>query len=290
LKRREKELMECSLAQGTRIHYQKELQWFLAFRDDQVEGEERVRRYITWMEMIGRGGSVPTALAAISRAAVEKGQQDVTKGKRVQIVAEGIARVVARRKKPLDRDPFPVQALEALQQKEGGSTKTRDMALLALGIRGMRRANELCFLRREDVTIKEGMMKVHIRRQKNDQLGRGMTLFIERTDSVICPVKLMELYLQERGDGAGWLFVTATGRQMSTGAVSSLVKRAAEVAGLEGHYSSHSLRIGGATAALEGGMSKEQIKAIGGWSGEAVERYMRAREVAQLRASRLMGF
>ena len=37
-------------------------------------------------------------------------------------------------------------------------------------------------------------------------------------------------------------------------------------------------------------MTKEQIKAIGGWSSDAVEKYMRGAEAIQVRASGCMGF
>lgn len=288
---REMELIDASLAKGTRIRYQKEWNWFQQFRPTGLSGEEKVRKYITWMERIGRGGSVPTALAAISRKSVELGLPDWTRNGRIKILADGIAREVAKKKIPLERDPLPVAAVhQYLLNEQNSACKRRDAALVALGIRGMRRANELCNLRMEDVTFREGMMMVKIRRQKNDQLGRGLTLFIERTHSASCPVMLMEEYLKLRGEDHGWLFLSVDGRQLSTAAVSSIVKRVADVAGVKGRFSSHSMRIGGATAAMEGGMTKEQIKAIGGWSGEAVERYMRAREVAQLKASTLMGF
>ena len=113
---------------------------------------------------------------------------------------------------------------------------------------------------------------------------------MEATGGDICPVKLLREYLQWRGDQPGPLFLDHKGGQLSTGAISSLVRRMAKENGFDGCYSSHSLRIGGATAAMEGGMSKEQIQAIGGWTSEAVQRYLRAREAMQLRASHCMGF
>ena len=61
------------------------------------------------------------------------------------------------------------------------------------------------------------------------------------------------------------LFPSVTGRSISGQAVNAIVKRVANHAGLVGRYSGHSMRIGGATAALQGGMSMEQIRAIGGW-------------------------
>jgi site-specific recombinase XerD len=153
----------------------------------------------------------------------------------------------------------------------------------------MRRASELRDLRRTDVTINNNMLTMLIRRQKNDQLAKGQQVFIEATHTILCPVDLMRRYIAKTSSKSEWLFINKDGHKISTSAISSIVRKAAAAVGVDGHFSSHSLRIGGATAALEGGMSKEQIKAIGGWSSEAVEKYMRARAVAQLGVSAKMG-
>jgi site-specific recombinase XerD len=120
-------------------------------------------------------------------------------------------------------------------------------------------------------------------------VAKGMCVIIEPTGSPACPVALMKRFLRQRGDGKGWLFTDFRGKQLTTGAITSIVKKIADRTNCLGHFSSHSLRIGGATAALEGGMSKEQIKAIGGWGSDAVERYMRATEAIYTHASTRMG-
>ena len=77
---------------------------------------------------------------------------------------------------------------------------------------------------------------------------------------------------------------------LTVSAMTSIVKRFAEHAGLNERYMAHSIRIGGATAAMKGGMTFEQIQAIGGWVSEAVRLYMRSVGMAELGASALMGF
>jgi hypothetical protein len=49
------------------------------------------------------------------------------------------------------------------------------------------------------------------------------------------------------------------------------------------------LRIGGATATMEGSMTVEQVMTIGGWRSNAVLRYIRAHETASVGASLWMG-
>jgi hypothetical protein len=71
--------------------------------------------------------------------------------------------------------------------------------------------------------------------------------------------------------------------------VNTLVKKVAVVAQLKGRYTGHSLRIGGATAALKGGLSIDQIRSIGDWTSDAVLFYLRANAVAEIKGSRRMG-
>ncbi len=79
------------------------------------------------------------------------------------------------------------------------------------------------------------------------------------------------------------------GSQLSGQAVSAIVKRVAKNAGLVGRYSGHSLRIGGATAALQGGMTMEQIRSIGDWESKAILFYLRSIAAANNKASTKMG-
>jgi len=50
-----------------------------------------------------------------------------------------------------------------------------------------------------------------------------------------------------------------------------------------------SLQIGGATAVMMAGLTREQIMMIGGWSSAAVDRYLWALEMTRLRVSARMG-
>jgi len=59
-------------------------------------------------------------------------------------------------------------------------------------------------------------------------------------------------------------------------AISSIVVKMATKAGFVGKFSSHSLRIGGASAAVKGGLTVEQVKAIGGWVSGSWEDYLRS--------------
>jgi hypothetical protein len=67
------------------------------------------------------------------------------------------------------------------------------------------------------------------------------------------------------------------------------VKKVAKEAGAPGRFASQSLRIGGATAGVAGGLDYAEITAIGNWKSASAIRYMRARAAAERGASRRMG-
>ena len=77
---------------------------------------------------------------------------------------------------------------------------------------------------------------------------------------------------------------------MSASAVSPIFRRIAQDAGVRGPFSGHSLRIGGASAALSGGLSVDQVKAVGGWKSDAVKQYLAPVLLQSDSVSQLMGF
>ncbi len=78
------------------------------------------------------------------------------------------------------------------------------------------------------------------------------------------------------------LFPSISGGKLNGPAVNAIVKRIAAHAELKGRYT-------GATAALQGGMAMEQIRAIGGWESKAVLLYLRSIAAANNGASFKMG-
>ena len=61
---------------------------------------------------------------------------------------------------------------------------------------------------------------------------------------------------------------------METTDISYILKQVAKWTHVEGNFSSHSLRIGGASEASFAGFSEAAIKAIGDWN--SVDRYFRS--------------
>jgi len=83
-----------------------------------------------------------------------------------------------------------------------------------------------------------------------------------------------KVVLEWGGQEEGLLFRAAQGGRLSTQAITLICQRMVAVAGLKVRVSSHSLQIGGATAAMMEGLIREQIMKIGGWSSAAMDRYL----------------
>lgn len=277
---------------------------------------ETVGRFIAWRVRQGAGGSVSRDLAAIRSKHIERGFSDPCADPWVQRVGAGAKRgAAASRMMGEERLALPVSAVEKLLEivpvslgiraGEEGSVSTqrqlsqvlalRDAAIISLGLRLMRRGGELAAIKLTDVEARGDGITVTIRQSKTDQLGVGLRLPVEPSGAATCPVSLLQRWLVvrhvlvARGRGTDSLFVSSTGTGLSTGAVASIVRRAAAAAGLEGRFSAHSLRIGGATAALGAGASLAMIQSVGGWSSDAVHRYLRPASAASSNLTAAMG-
>ena len=157
----------------------------------------------------------------------------------------------------------------------------------------MRRANEISKFKRKDFVKSDGMWFVKVSSQKNDQMATGAEIPIESSGNFWTdPVKILDEFFEgENFQPQDLVFQSAKkNKPITTNAISQIVKRIAAEAGFKGRFSSHSLRIGGATAAMMGGMSLEQIMAIGNWKSAAVNMYLRALGSAKAGASKKMGF
>ena len=137
-----------------------------------------------------------------------------------------------------------------------------------------------------DVTrVSEDVTMVKIKQTKTrsrDHLHNGKP-FVRDKGNPLCPVTALESYMastpiREGEDPTSTaLFRHEDGSAVSGDDLTKFVKIAAKAIGLEpDYYSGHSLRIGGATAALACKSGDEySVKVLGMWVGEAVQLYTR---------------
>lgn len=154
--------------------------------------------------------------------------------------------------------------------------RTRDRALLTLGVAAALRRGELVALNVGDLRLDgDSGLVVVVRSSKTDQEGEGAEIAIPRGgDADTCPVRAVQAWLEAAGldgepEAAAFWWVDRHGnlRERLTGhAVSEIVKRCAERAGYDrALFSAHGTRAGLATAAAEAEVPLDQIMRHGRW-------------------------
>ncbi len=130
-----------------------------------------------------------------------------------------------------------------------------------------------------DVAVVKGsasMVRIHLKRSKCDQLGRGVDIFVGRTHSELCPVSATLHYVGLRGPTPGPFFIFADRSPLTKFKFVARLREALTSLGLRScDYAGHSFRIGAATAAAQAGLEDSVIQSLGRWSSDAFLRYIR---------------
>ena len=120
------------------------------------------------------------------------------------------------------------------------------------------------------------LVSLFLRRAKTDPFGKGISIFLGKSGSTLCPVLAVLSYLAVRPNSEGPLLVRSDGSPLTRDQFVRLVKRALSVANIDSSaYSGHSFRIGAASAAAAAGVPAYVIKALGRWESEAYHVYIR---------------
>ena len=104
-----------------------------------------------------------------------------------------------------------------------------------------------------------------------------MTCFprdVSYTWGVLCPISAILAYLHLREPSSGPLFIDTHGRPLTRSRLSSFIQSVLQGAGIPGKFSSHSFRIGTATAAAQCGIPDHLIKTMGRWTSDAYQLYV----------------
>ena len=112
-------------------------------------------------------------------------------------------------------------------------------------------------------------IRVHLKRSKCDQFGKGVNVFVGRTNTPICPVAAILAYIAVRGASEGPFFRLASGQPLSKLKFVSSFRQALQAIGLPYQdFAGHSFRIGAATAAAKAGT-------LGRWNSATFFTYIR---------------
>ena len=160
--------------------------------------------------------------------------------------------------------------------------------VITLAMRCMSRGGEIANLEVGDLEfVNEG---IKIRFKKTKARERGRRVFIERSNSISCPVALVERFLELRQVDPEFVGMKHLFGKFLTSTITGWLRTLAKRFGFAGNYSSHSLRIGGASQAVIAGFSCEMIMLMGDWTSDAVDRYLRSGVQSGRNISSQMGF
>lgn len=251
-------------------------------------------------------GAAKLALAAIAHAVKMEFGFDLWRHAHFRAFHKGVEKhaniVLEKRPK---RSPLPASAIAHFVLSPPKGISAYDHALMAavcaVGLRCMRRADELCNLfEHQLISVDQRTAKIRVATSKTDPTGaQNFEIVFEAGESAADPIACLERYLSvAKGRSlAGWrgnsqcrLFTFSGGRPLVSSDITRFVRVIAQNAQLEGHWTSHSIKIGGLNEAIAAGLSLEQILAIGGWkASSSVAAYVRSQIGARIGASARMG-
>ncbi len=120
------------------------------------------------------------------------------------------------------------------------------------------------------------VVRVFLARAKTDPFGKGVDIFLGRTEAPVCPVIALVHYLASRPARPGPLFTWADGSPLSQPQFVRAIRVVLDSSGMEANkYAGHSFRIGAATTAARAGLPAYLIKTLGRWQSEAYLVYIR---------------
>ena len=133
------------------------------------------------------------------------------------------------------------------------------------------------------------IVRVRLRRAKTDPFGEGVSIYVGRTGTSLCPVSALLNLMAVRPQSEGPLFVHEDSSPLTRSRFVHLTKHALRLANIDATgYSGHSFRIGAATAAAAAGIPAYYIKMLGRWQSEAYYSYIRTPRESLASVSQLL--
>ena len=128
----------------------------------------------------------------------------------------------------------------------------------------------LCY---EDVDFKDDYIHINIKASKTDPFQTGSMIRLAPNSSSTCPVKALKQYMSVQPSKTGPLFSFQGGKYLTRKDISNVLHEFLphNTKGI----SSHSFRIGAASAAASTGYPRWLIRSLGRWSSDCFQNYIR---------------
>ena len=296
------EFVVQSRAEATMKQYSVALKrvWFYGQKTERTVfrwGEGEVCAFL--MDLSALGGSenlMKQSLAVIAMVFEAMGRPSPTKSLLVgQVKKASVKRRVVKKIKP--RAVMKLQDLVIMVENlyKGPSTRVKAVDRRCLVMQlflflGMKRFSDIRLVKVKDVVFKRnGSVEVSVGKTKTDQAGRGSKfVMVGSKKRRVFAADILRWYIESlslgsedfvfpslRGDSYGG--VKARGEAVAYGEALADLRKVCKRLGLP-QLTLHSARIGAATEGAKAGVSREFLKACGGWSSGAVDGYVRLQE------------
>ena len=131
-----------------------------------------------------------------------------------------------------------------------------------------------------DVTIDDAaaptMVKVHLKKAKCDQFGKGADIIMGRTYKDLCPVVAVVSFMVYRSSKPGPFFTNEESKVLTKAKFVREIRDILKAIGMpQDQYAGHSFRIGAATSAAQAGIADSTIQTLGRWQSTAFLQYIR---------------
>ena len=227
-----------------------------------------------YVKSMDQSGLTPAAIA-MSVAAVKWGCRNVIRATSFDWTITTKAVITVRRDSTVQKRGrvkgltwAEVDDILKLAESSGTAQDLRDAALILLMSDCLLRVSEAVAVNVED--IEENSLTVQ--RSKTDQTGETKTLYIgDRTK------RLIKRYCRKANITSGAVFVRfktsnkgpqPTQQRLSDRSARDIIKRWANLAGIEGRISGHSLRVGSAVSLSKSGASIAEMQEAGRWESK----------------------
>ena len=127
-----------------------------------------------------------------------------------------------------------------------------------------------------DIPKDPRVLGVTIKASKTDPFRKGITIFLGKVASDLCPLSAVLAYMVSKRCRSGPLFTFQDGRPLTRQRFVVAVRSALASAGVDAkQYAGHSFRIGAATTAAARGLEDSTIQTLGRWKSLAYLEYIR---------------
>ena len=253
-------------------------------------------------------GALTNAESGIRYAHTIAGYDNPMDHKFVKTVMEGPKRLASTHCKKRQKEPITSDMMKSIidaYRSPSNLLHHRFIVLCLLGFNGFLRISELSEIRVGDLEFDDECLKITIPKAKNDQIREGHIVFIARSNSDYCPVRWAQQYLQDttlNSQPNSFLICRLAKTKRGHNAIGSRPLSYATVNSQfhslispfcekqnSSSYGLHSLRSGGASTAINNGVSDRLVGKHGRWkSGHCRDRYLKDDKDSRLSVTKAM--